>query len=45
VTLPLFSLHQAMNCWTDFAGEEFGTHLMVGWVIRSVTGAKSPTGW
>ena len=28
----------------DFAGEEFGTHMRLGWVISSVTGAKSPTG-
>jgi hypothetical protein len=33
-----------MNSLTDFAGEEFGTHIMLGWVISIVTGAKSPTG-
>jgi hypothetical protein len=33
-----------MNSWTDFAGFEFGTHITLGWVINSVTGAKSPTG-
>jgi hypothetical protein len=30
-----------MNSCTDFAGEEFGTHIRLGWVIRRVTGAKS----
>jgi hypothetical protein len=33
-----------MNSLTDFAGFEFGTHITLGWVINSVTGAKSPTG-
>src|SRR3981189_1857425 len=33
-----------MNSLTDLAGEEFGTHIMLGWVISIVTGAKSPSG-
>jgi hypothetical protein len=33
-----------MNPCTVFAGEEFGTHIRLGWVISMVTGAKSPMG-
>jgi hypothetical protein len=44
VTLPLFSWQNAMNSFTDFAGDEFGTHIRLGWVISIVTGSKSPTG-
>ena len=41
VTLPFFSLANAMNSATDFAGDELGTTIKRGNVHTSVTGARS----
>jgi hypothetical protein len=44
VSLPGFALASATSSRTDFAGDEFGTNMKNGKLVRCAIGAKSAIG-